>query len=307
MPIYPRHFPRSISSWFSALTLREGVAPGGEAVGLTADMIGAATDSLGAALADSTIYFLPGSTGLGRTDRRKLSRLAEAMLHDTTTKIEIVGHCDPSGDAAINERLAQLRCRSTHDFLLSKGVPQDRFVVRPVGAKGKSGGSSAEQRRVDFRIASGLLAATADAEPIMADPTMTPIALDGDEGERLVKVKAYAGGTKVYFDTAKSSISRMHRQQLDQLAAYLKSFDKVSPELHVRGFADPRGDATFNMRLSSRRCKAVVDYLKGKGVRPEVIVMEEQGATRVDVNDTAALRESRRVEFTLKAPTVTNA
>jgi outer membrane protein OmpA-like peptidoglycan-associated protein len=84
------------------------------------------------------------------------------------------------------------------------------------------------------------------------------------------------------------------------LASYLSSFDKLSPQLHVRGLADPRGVAAFNLALSRKRCNAVVDYLK-KGVSPEVIKMEEKGATNVSMDDSAALRESRRVEFTLKA------
>jgi outer membrane protein OmpA-like peptidoglycan-associated protein len=65
--------------------------------------------------------------------------------------------------------------------------------------------------------------------------------------------------------------------------------------------ADPRGDAAFNLALSRKRCNAVVDYLKKKGVLPEVITMEEKGATNVSMDDSAALRESRRAEFTLIA------
>ena len=98
----------------------------------------------------------------------------------------------------------------------------------------------------------------------------------------------------------KYTVIREHREELDQLAAYLRSFDRLSPQLHVRGLADPRGDAALNLALSRKRCIAVVDYLKKKGVRPEVITMEEKGATKVNVEDSAALRESRRVEFTLK-------
>ena len=121
-------------------------------------------------------------------------------------------------------------------------------------------------------------------------------------GESLCK-----GNQGLLCHTAKYTVSRKHRQQLDQLAAYLRSFDKLSPQLYVRGLADPRGEASFNPALSRKRSKAVIDYLKQKGVRSEAITMEEKGAIKVNVEDSAALRESRRVEFTLKDAQVTSA
>lgn len=100
-------------------------------------------------------------------------------------------------------------CQGVHNYLVEQGIPEDRFVVNPIGSNGKTGGRSSKQRRVDFRISSGLLSQATEAIPQVsqANPTMKPIALDSDEGARLVQVTAYAGATKVYFATAK-----IHRQ-----------------------------------------------------------------------------------------------
>jgi outer membrane protein OmpA-like peptidoglycan-associated protein len=206
-----RAFPTSAYSVTNELKVTEGLGleNAESSMGLSAEQSPESGDSLFDVLSDSTIYFRSGSTGLGSGDKRKLRNLASVIQRDGAAKIEIVGHCDPSGDAALNTALAKRRCQGVHNYLVEQGIPEDRFVVNPIGSNGKTGGRSSKQRRVDFRISSGLLSQATEAIPQVsqANPTMKPIALDSDEGARLVQVTAYAGATKVYFATAK-----IHRQ-----------------------------------------------------------------------------------------------
>ncbi|NCF90323.1 MAG: OmpA family protein [Verrucomicrobiaceae bacterium] len=188
-------FPTSTYIVTNELEWKEGLSLGYSEIALSAGDLPTEGNPLFDALSDSTIYFRSGSTGLGSGGKRKLRRLASLIQRDGAAKIEIVGHCDPSGAAELNAALAKRRCSAACDYLVGEGVPEEDFLVKPVS--GKAGGPSSLQRRVDFRISWALLSKASD--PVMevpqANPTMKSIALHGDEGKRIVHVKAYAGAT----------------------------------------------------------------------------------------------------------------
>ena len=99
-----RAFPTSAYSVTNELKVTEGLGleNAESSMGLSAEQSPESGDSLFDVLSDSTIYFRSGSTGLGSGDKRKLRNLASVIQRDGAAKIEIVGHCDPSGDAALN-------------------------------------------------------------------------------------------------------------------------------------------------------------------------------------------------------------
>ncbi len=299
-------FPESAYQVSTELTIDEAL-PKGRIVHLDPDLIISEGTSVDSVLEESTIYFGSGRTGLGSNDRKRLRKLAILMKNDPDMTLEVQGHCDPSGDAELNKALAKRRCRSAMDYLVSQGVADQRLIMRAVGSAGKVGGSDSQQRRVEFRPYGEASIASAALETSQEAASMAPIALNGDEGARLKKVSDYAEMTKVYFATAKWAIANSHRRELDQLANYLNSFKKLSPKVKVRGLADPRGDAEYNLYLSRQRCQAVARYLRSKGVKDDFIEIEEKGATAVDLGDAAALRESRRVEFEVAHEIVTSA
>lgn len=98
--------------------------------------------------------------------------------------------------------------------------------------------------------------------------------------------------TILYFETSKSTINEMHRQNLDGLAAQYKS--KSGIKVNIVGFADEIGNFAENKLLSEKRAKAVADYLVQSGFNPATIKAEGKG--EVNKNDLGTAANPRRVE-----------
>jgi outer membrane protein OmpA-like peptidoglycan-associated protein len=70
--------------------------------------------------------------------------------------------------------------------------------------------------------------------------------------------------TTVYFATGSASIASQYQQQLRQLAQ--KAASHGNYRVSILGFADQRGNAEANERLSLRRAMAVSNYLRQTGL-----------------------------------------
>ena len=68
----------------------------------------------------------------------------------------------------------------------------------------------------------------------------------------------------VYFDFDKSAITAESQPVLDDVASIMKS--DTSRHFLIMGFTDARGSEAYNVGLSERRAKAVVDALIARGV-----------------------------------------
>lgn len=67
----------------------------------------------------------------------------------------------------------------------------------------------------------------------------------------------------VYFPTGSAVIGATYKQKLRELAEKAPSFGNY--RISILGFADPRGNATANERLSEKRAKAVSNFLRQTG------------------------------------------
>jgi OOP family OmpA-OmpF porin len=93
---------------------------------------------------------LPGATGV-------LDDAAATLRMNPTIKVEVAGHTDSDGAAAYNESLSARRAATVHDYLVSKGVADDRMTVRGYGesqpvADNTTSAGKAQNRRVVLRI-----------------------------------------------------------------------------------------------------------------------------------------------------------
>jgi outer membrane protein OmpA-like peptidoglycan-associated protein len=88
-------------------------------------------------------------------------------------------------------------------------------------------------------------------------------------------------------------------QELDTIAEYLKKHPNL--KIKIVGHADYEGNWTANHTLSKQRANAVADYLKGKGIAEQRVVVEAMGASQPIVRDADPQNreENRRVEFML--------
>ncbi|MBX5482043.1 MAG: OmpA family protein [Myxococcaceae bacterium] len=115
------------------------------------------------------------------------------------------------------------------------------------------------------------------------------------EPERL-RLKA-----NVLFETGQARIRPQSFAILDEVARVLKEHPEVGP-VTIEGHTDNRGGAAYNRDLSTRRARAVLEYLVRKGIDRKRLRAKGYGEdSPIAPNDTPLGRaKNRRVEFTLK-------
>ena len=102
----------------------------------------------------------------------------------------------------------------------------------------------------------------------------------------------------IYFDSGKATFKPETINTLDNVVAILLKYPTA--EFDVEGHTDSVGRADFNMSLSQKRAEAVVEYLKGHGVKCKLNA-RGYGETRpIASNRTRSGRaQNRRVEIIL--------
>jgi len=87
----------------------------------------------------------------------------------------------------------------------------------------------------------------------------------------------------VFFDLNKSTLRPESKVELNKFANYLKSNPKIKIELG--GHTDSRGNKDENLKLSSDRAKAVLDYLTQCGIPSISITFKGYGSSQPIVSD----------------------
>lgn len=138
------------------------------------------------------------------------------------------------------------------------------------------------------------------------------IALEAGDGERSVAftleqalVDVTAGGVviheQVHFDFDRATLRPESTGVLDEVAATILAHPEIV-RVEVQGHTDAVGGAAYNLDLSERRARAVVEALVQRGVAPERLVARGYGPTRpLGSNATDEDRaRNRRVAFTIE-------
>ena len=124
--------------------------------------------------------------------------------------------------------------------------------------------------------------------------------------DKEIELKNIAVGSKialrnVFFDVGKSTLRPESSAELDRLVKLMKDVSSLKVELS--GHTDNRGSESLNKKLSEDRAKAVVAYLKGKGIAEGRLVAVGYGSEYpIASNKTSEGRqENRRTEFKIQA------
>lgn len=139
-----------------------------------------------------------------------------------------------------------------------------------------------------------------------------PASAGFSEYEKVIYLKKIEVGKSIvlrniFFDLDRSTIKPISKLELDRLADLLRKNPKL--RIEISGHTDTQGSASYNMKLSENRAKAVVDYLvkqgfdksrfeyKGYGEERPIISDEEISKlpTRKEKKDAHAV--NRRTEF----------
>jgi outer membrane protein OmpA-like peptidoglycan-associated protein len=162
----------------------------------------------------------------------------------------------------------------------------------------------------DGQTAAGVAAGAADAvddtwdlaKAKLADVKFKEITLPGISVRGDSTYNVYSVDEKVLFDTDKADVKPAAAEALKQITGSISQRYGTS-QVRVMGFADSRGDKSYNKELSAQRAEAVKNYLvKNGNIEAARVSVEPMGeAAPVASNATAAGRqENRRVEIAVR-------
>ena len=86
----------------------------------------------------------------------------------------------------------------------------------------------------------------------------------------------------IYYDFNKYNIRKDAAQELDKLIALMKQTPSL--EIELTSHTDCRASARYNVVLSARRAKSVVDYLATKGIKKRRLIAAGYGESRLTNN-----------------------
>ncbi|MBT1703045.1 OmpA family protein [Chryseosolibacter indicus] len=112
-----------------------------------------------------------------------------------------------------------------------------------------------------------------------------------------VKEDATIALNNVFFDFNKATLKPESFLELNHIAELLK--EKAGMQVEIAGHTDAIGSDAFNLTLSEKRAKSVIQYLVSKGVQKNRLKAQFYGEAKpLDSNDTEEGRQkNRRVEF----------
>lgn len=213
-----------------------------------------------------------------------LDKLADLMKKYTFLDLLVASHTDSRASDEYNIRLSNNRAKAVTEYLGTKGINTDRVRLEWFGESqlvndcGNGKPCSEDNHQLNRRSELVL-----EAFP---DPTKQyeiPQELkdfDFCEPEDLFeKIQAEINDIPtIYFDFDKSMLRSVHKQELERTAAMLKRMPNLI--LSIEGHTDQRGSDDYNVKLSERRSKVVMDYLTKRGIESNRMDYTWFGETR---------------------------
>ncbi len=105
------------------------------------------------------IFFEVNKFEIKKESNTELNKLVVFLKSNPTTKIEVSGHTDNTGDKKANAVLSEQRAKAVYDFLISHNIPAARLSfkgygdTKPVASNDTTSGK-AQNRRTEFTIIS---------------------------------------------------------------------------------------------------------------------------------------------------------
>lgn len=135
---------------------------------------------------------------------------------------------------------------------------------------------------------------------ISAAPPPPPPPAPEPEPRVQVEAERIRVDEKIHFELDSAEIRSESDDLLEEIAQVLQDNPHVK-KVRIEGHTDNTGTAPYNMSLSERRARAVLDRLVENGVDASRLVSEGYGLTRpIETNETGAGQAAnRRVEFNI--------
>ena len=112
---------------------------------------------IGCKIVLNNVFFDVGKFTLRPESTPELERLYELLNELPRLKVEISGHTDNTGSESINQKLSENRAKAVVDYLVRKGISQDRVMFKGYGSSEPVAGNDTYEgrqlnRRTEFKI-----------------------------------------------------------------------------------------------------------------------------------------------------------
>jgi hypothetical protein len=142
-----RWFPWLVAALLAIGALWSWLGAGGRATGATASPPAVGFDLK----VPAKVYFETGRSAIGAEGVAVVQAVAGLLAREKTTRVDVTGYTDKTGDAAANQDLAKSRALGVQAALVAAGVGTDRIATRPpIFVEIGAGGADAEARRVEI-------------------------------------------------------------------------------------------------------------------------------------------------------------
>jgi outer membrane protein OmpA-like peptidoglycan-associated protein len=109
--------------------------------------------SVGSRLELPTLIFAQGKYTMRPASFTELNRLAATLVDNPTVNIRLEGHTDNVGNAALNVKLSEDRVKEVKNYLVRRGVAENRIsTVGYGGSKPRASNDREETRRLNRRV-----------------------------------------------------------------------------------------------------------------------------------------------------------
>lgn len=114
-------------------------------------------DGIKITLSESIVNFAFDSSDLTAAAKTNLDKLAQVLVNNPDTNINIYGHTDSKGSDSYNMSLSERRANSVKAYLMGKGIASSRLYAKGEGenmpvASNDTDAGRAKNRRVEFAI-----------------------------------------------------------------------------------------------------------------------------------------------------------
>lgn len=133
--------------------------------------------------------------------------------------------------------------------------------------------------------------------PLQAEQDNLTIKQSNNQTIASLSVGATVVLNDIYFQFDRSTILQQSYKELTNLVNLMQDNPKM--RIEIGGHTDDQGSASYNLRLSESRAKAVADYLIAKGIDPKRLQYRGYGKTRpiADNKTEEGQAKNRRVEI----------
>ena len=107
---------------------------------------------IGKSIITDDLHFKTRLTELDDASCRLLDQLVDLMPQNSNLKSELAGHTDSDGSKKFNQTLSQSRTQPAVNYIIEKGVEQNRLVSKRYGETQPLFKNDLEENQVNIRI-----------------------------------------------------------------------------------------------------------------------------------------------------------